>query len=87
MNNFTVIDVSYLRPLRTIETILLKKGSNQRILYVYNFEGIHFAVFSFIVDILNFFNNQFDPEIFFESESDLDNYLLNLELAKIDLSD
>ncbi len=80
MNHFQTIDVSYMRPSRTIETILLKNNSKERILYVYNFEGWHFRMFNNIKDIISFFDDEFEPEISFESEEKLDNYLGNLNL-------
>lgn len=81
MNNFAAIDVSYLKPSRTLETILLENRGEQRIIYVYNYDGIHFRVFNFISDILLFFDDKFEPEISFESEKELDHYLRNVELG------
>jgi len=83
MNNFTAIQVSYLRPSRTLETILLEKGNVKRIVYVYNYEGVHFRVFNFITDILQFFNDEFEPEVSFETENELNVYLANLSLETI----
>lgn len=83
MNKYTAIDVSYLRPSRTIETILLERGNNKRIVYVYNYDGVHFRVFNFIIDVLNFFNNEIDTEISFETEEELGGYLANLDLETI----
>lgn len=80
MNNFQAIDVSYLRPSRTIETILLKSKKKQRILYVYNFEGWHFRIFNNITDIINFFDDKFESEISFEGENELNKYLANISL-------
>lgn len=83
MNKYTALDVSYLRPSRTIETILLENGDNKRIIYVYNYEGIHFSVFNFIVDILEFFNNELEAEISFETDEELNYYLQNLDLETV----
>lgn len=80
MNNIACIDVSYLRPSRTIETILLENSSKKRIVYVYNYEGWHFRFFNNIIEILNFFRDKFEPEISFETEEELDKYLENLDL-------
>ena len=83
MNKYTAIDVSYLRPSRTLETILLENGNEQKIIYVYNYEGVHFRVFNFISDIVHFFNNEFEPVINFDTEEELDSYLANLNLETI----
>ena len=80
MNNYQTIDVSYIRPSRTIETVLVKNITKERILYVYNFEGWHFRIFNNIIDIINFFDNKFEAEISFESDNELDNYLKNINL-------
>ncbi len=80
MNNFYAVDVSYLRPSRTIETIILETETKQRILYVYNYDGYFFRVFFHIIDIMNFFEDSFEPEISFESEEKLDDFLRNVNL-------
>lgn len=75
MNKYTAIDVSYLKPSRTLETILLENKDERRIIYVYNYDGVHFSVFNFISDIILFFDDKCEPVISFESEKELDNYL------------
>ncbi|MEI7504984.1 MAG: hypothetical protein WCJ61_17050 [Paludibacter sp.] len=80
MNTFHAIDVSYIRPSRTIETIFLKNSTLERILYVYNFEGWHFRVFDSIGDILSFFDDKFEPTICFENDKELDDYLGSIDL-------
>ncbi|MDI1233653.1 MAG: hypothetical protein PSX81_05180 [bacterium] len=80
MNKFTAIDVSYLRPSRTLETILLENKNDNRVVYVYNFDGVNFHIFYSISDILQSFNGEFEPEISFKTEYELDSYLANLNL-------
>jgi hypothetical protein len=80
MNTFTAIDVSYITPSRTIESILLQNKISKRLVYVYNYEGIHFRVFKLITDLIGFFNNQVEAEIEFESDEELDIYLKNLNI-------
>ncbi|HEY9221138.1 MAG TPA: hypothetical protein VIO43_06115 [Lutibacter sp.] len=80
MNNFYQIEVFYIRPSRTIETILLESSSKKRIVYVYNYEGWHFRVFNNIMEVINFFDDKFEPEISFEDEEKLDEYLQNYDL-------
>ncbi len=62
MNTIKAIDVSYLHPSRTIETVLLKNNLLEKVLYVYNLDGIKFWVFKSILDILNFFDDNIDLE-------------------------
>ena len=80
MNNYSQIEVSYLRPSRTVETILLENSSKKRIVYVYNYEGWHFRIFNNIIQVLDFFDDKFEPEISFEDEEELGKYLENLDL-------
>lgn len=83
MNTFQSIDVSYLRPNRTIETILLKNSKLEKTLYVFNYEGWHFRVFESIDNILSFFDEEFEPTFSFESEKELEVYLTNVDLERV----
>lgn len=83
MNKFTAIDVSYLRPSRLIETILLENNGKKRVVYIYNYDGVHFRVFNFIKDILKFFDDEFEPKWNFDTEEELDSYLANVNLDSI----
>lgn len=80
MNTYYTIGISYLRPSRTIETVLLKNTIHEKVLYIYNYEGWHYRVFNNMKDIINFFDDKFEPEISFENDDELDNYLENLNL-------
>ena len=83
MNSLTNLDMSYLRPSRTIETILLENGSYKQIVYVYNHDGIYYHVFEFVIDLISYFNNEKESEVCFESESELDEYLFRLDLKSM----
>lgn len=83
MNKYTAINVSYLRPSRTLETILLENKNEKRIVFVFNYDGVHFRIFNFINEILQFFNDELEPEVSFETEEELNSYLANLNLETI----
>lgn len=83
MNAFQAINVDYLRPSRTIETILLENENYKKVLYVYNYEGWHFRVFDTMLDVIHFFDDKFEPEVEFEDENELNCYLANYHLKKI----
>ena len=80
MNKIRTIDSTYIQSSKTLETILVKNETNERVLYVYNYEGWHFRVFISLQEIFNFFEDEFEPLISFESEAKLDNFLLNFDL-------
>jgi len=81
MNTFQAINVDYLRPSRTIETILLENETYKKVLYVYNYEGWHFRVFNTMLDVIHFFDDKFEPEVEFEDENELDHYLAHYDLG------
>ena len=80
MNTYRAINTFYLRPSRTIETILVSKGNVEKIFFVYNYEGWFFRVFENVLDLMNFFDDLFEPEAYFEDETELDNYLESTEI-------
>lgn len=84
MNTFSTIDTTYLKPNRTIDTILLSNSNNQRVLWVYNYEGKHFRVFHNVQDVAGFLSNNFEPIINFENEVELDEFLTNVNLSTLE---
>jgi len=80
MKSYKVIEIDYVHPSRTIETILIGIKKNGTIVYIYNFEGLFFRVFNSFIEILEFFTDKKEPKIYFESEDDLDEYLGNLDV-------
>ncbi len=78
MNSYKAIDIYHLRPDRTIETILVSGTKNEKVLFVYNYQGLFFRVFDDLLDLINFFRDAFEPKIFFEDEHQLENYLKRL---------
>jgi hypothetical protein len=80
MNSYKAIDVFYLRSDRTIETILVSNTKAERVLFVYNYQGWFFRVFDNLLDLINFFDDAFEPKIYFENEKKLGNYLSRLKI-------
>ena len=85
MNNFSQIEVFYLRSSRTTETILLESSNKKGIVYVYNYEGWQFSVFNNIIKVIDFFDDKFEHEISFEDEEELDKYLQNFDLNNLQI--
>ena len=75
MNTFTTIETSYITPSRTIETIFLQNNSSTKVIYLYNYEGLHFRIFNTTIELVDFFTNQIESSISFENEQALDQYL------------
>lgn len=76
MSTIRCIDVSYIRPSRTIETISVTKGVDSKILYVYNYEGYSFRLFDSVLSLIDFFQNGTETANHFECEEELDSFLL-----------
>lgn len=80
MNRLYCADIFYVRSNRTIEVLLIayQEGMvlKQRIVYLYNYEGIHYRLFDSIQSLFNFFTDDDSGVIAeFDCETDLDNYL------------
>jgi len=75
MNTYYAIDVAYIRPSRTIETILLDDGTQKAIVYVFNLDGIYYYCFSSILELIQYFDDEFECEIVFENEGELGEFL------------
>jgi hypothetical protein len=80
MNKFLAIQADYINcASRTLETILLtdKESKSQKVVYIYNYEGVHFRIFDNIFEVVNFFNNK--PYQLLEEYSNEENIDIFLE--------
>lgn len=75
MNTITQTNVYYISPSRTIETILIE--NLYKTIYVYNYEGNHFRLFTELIELVNFFQFGKESKLDFLNELDLDDYILN----------
>lgn len=80
MNSFHTINIDYLKPSKTIETILVSNKKSEKVVFVYNYEGVSFRVFDNIFSIVQFFNSNTESKHHFESENELDKFLSTIEL-------
>lgn len=79
-NKIKTVQTDYLKPSETIETIFISNMDNEKIVYLYNFEGNHFRLFFNIIDLISFFNNKVVDFKEFANENDLDNFLIKFEI-------
>ncbi len=75
MNKITPLEVEYIRSSRTIETIEFSQGDKFKILYIYNYEGIHYRLFGSLILLIQFFELGIEPNVSFDKETELDTYL------------
>ena len=59
MNTFSSIESYYIRADRTIEHILLTNNEGkQKVIFVYNYEGVHFKVFADVMELTKFLSGE-----------------------------
>lgn len=60
MNTIKQLKVEYIElASRTLETILLtNEKKQQKVVYLFNYEGLHFRIFESFIEVSNFFNNE-----------------------------
>jgi hypothetical protein len=80
MNQIILLSTEHITPSRTIELINLVNSRSSRLVYVYNFEGIHFRFFDSLVAVLQFFESGNEPDHSFTTEEDLDAFLKNFRV-------
>jgi len=80
MNNIKTINTDYLRPSRTLETIIVSNSTKTNVFYVYNYEGYSFRLFKTHLDFINFFQNAAESDFHFNSDNELDSFLEKVEL-------
>jgi hypothetical protein len=80
MNHFTAEDGAYLRPDKTIETVIVTNSHRTQVYYVYNYQGVSFRVFPYLTDLLNFFKEGTEPQYHFETDEALDAFFEGVSL-------
>jgi hypothetical protein len=76
MNKINQLEVTYLRPSRTIEELELSNNGSKETCFIYNYEGNLFYYFDSKVSLFAFFKQNDYSIIPFENETDLDQFLL-----------
>ena len=79
MNTFHSINTEYLRPSRTIETVMVSNEISNKLFFIYNYEGNSFRIFENHLDLINFFQNMTGNYLHFNSDGEVD---LFLEIVK-----
>ena len=76
----TQLTTDYLRPSRTIETLLISNGKTEQTCYTYNYEGTHFRFFETVLELIAFWELGTEPNTSFDKEEEMDEYLLIKEI-------
>lgn len=80
MNILNTIESIHFRSNRSLDLTMISNHNreklSQTLVYIYNYEGIHYRIFATLTDYLNFLNNMGDNCICeFDSETKMENYL------------
>lgn len=82
MNSIKIIHVDNFRyASRTLETILLtNKNNKEKVVYLYNYDGLHFRIFENVFEVGNYFNGK-DYQILkeYSHERQVDRFLEKYE--------
>ncbi len=80
MNSIKTINIEYLKPSRTIETVIVSNKSLSRIYFIYNYDGNSFRVFENHLTLIKFFMNKTESSFHFNTEIELDDFLSEVKI-------
>ncbi len=75
MNKIISNEVFYIRPDKTIETLILNNTKTDKLFFIFNNQGLYFNVFHNIIELLKYLNNKISISEYFEDEDELDYFL------------
>lgn len=81
MNTFKAVHTEYLKPSRTIETVLVSKENLSQVYFIYNYEGNSFSVFENHLDLILFFQDKAESDFEFRTEEALDEFLGEVDVS------
>lgn len=82
MNKIKQIECYYLSANKTIETLSISSKKMSHTVYVYNYKGTSFRLFTSKQQLDGFFKNRNDEDLHFETEEALDHYLLHTAYSR-----
>lgn len=81
MNTLKTINTEYLRPSRTIETVLVTRNNSSKVFFIYNYEGNSYRVFDSHMSLINFFQDKFESDLHFSSDNSLTQFLSKVKIT------
>ena len=79
INTINHCTVDYITPNKTIETVSFK--NTDKLLYIYNYQGTHFRVFTELLLLIRFFQYGEEPKYAFASDEELDEFISSYRLS------
>jgi hypothetical protein len=80
MNKLIQQNCHYLTSNKTIETISVSNGVNEKAFFIYNYNGVSFRVFQSQQTLAGFWKGEAEEDKHFETEKELDAFLAHYEL-------
>ena len=80
MNSLVQLSCQYLTPNKTIETIEVSDGINEKTLFIYNYKGVSFRIFSSQKKLSDYWKGEAVEEQNFATELELNAYLATFKL-------
>jgi hypothetical protein len=80
MNSIDQLNYKYLTPNKTIETISVSNGVNQKSFFIYNYKGVSFRLFLSNEKLDRFWEGEAEEDHHFETEKGLDTFLTQYKL-------
>ena len=72
--------VEYITPNKTIETISFENSDNR--LYIYNYKGCHYRVFTSLLSLIRFFAYGDEPKHCFDTDEEVDDFIERYKFAE-----
>lgn len=72
-NTLSHTTTEHLAPNKTIETVSFK--NTDRLLYIYNYKGIHYRVFTELLPLIRFFECGVEPKHSFCTDEEVDEFI------------
>jgi hypothetical protein len=80
MNDIRILKTIEMRTSRTLDILLISYNKKQKILFLYNYEGIHYRLFDNKIEVRKFFNCEESIFLDFDCDEILDSYLLYCQI-------
>ena len=80
MNDVYTMKTIYIRASRTLDMISVSYKNKRKLLFLYNYECIHYRLFDCKIEVRKFFNCENATFLEFEDDETLDFYLLNCKI-------
>ena len=80
INTINHSTIEYITPNKTIETVSLK--NTHSLLFIYNYQGTHFRVFTVLLSLISFFELGVEPKFAFLTDEEVDYFITSYSFSQ-----